>query len=84
MSEIILTIDGIDPVALYGENNSKLNLLKRAFPDITITSRGENLKLSGERAQTQKAKGKVEKMVRILKETDSLSEQSVIDLLENG
>ena len=45
MSEIILTVDGIDPVELYGENNVKLNLLRKAFPEITITSRGNSVKL---------------------------------------
>lgn len=82
MSEIILTIDGVDPLDLYGQNNSKLNLLKKAFPDITITSRGHNLKLTGERKDTQKAKARIESMVNMLKQNIDLTEQSVIDLLE--
>ena len=82
MSEIILTIDGVDPLDLYGQNNSKLNLLKKAFPDVTITSRGHNLKLSGERKDTQKAKARIESMVNMLKQNIDLTEQSVMDLLE--
>ena len=82
MSEIILTIDGVDPLDLYGQNNSKLNLLKKAFPDLIITSRGSNLKLSGERKDTQKAKARIESMVNMLKQNIDLTEQSVIDLLE--
>lgn len=82
MSEIILTIDGVDPLDLYGQNNSKLNLLKKAFPDVTITSRGYNLKLSGERKNTQKAKARIESMVNMLKQNIDLTEQSVMDLLE--
>ena len=54
MSEIILNVDGVDPVQLYGENNVKLKLLRTAFPDITFTSRGNSLKLSGEKKDTQK------------------------------
>lgn len=82
MSEIILTIDGVNPLDLYGQNNSKLNLLKKAFPDVIITSRGHNLKLSGERKDTQKAKARIESMVNILKQNIDLTEQSVMDLLE--
>ena len=82
MSEIILTIDGVDPLDLYGRNNSKLNLLKKAFPDVTITSRGHNLKLSGERKDTQKVKARIESMVNLLKQNVDLTEQSVMDLLE--
>lgn len=83
MSEIILTVDGVDPVELYGENNVKLNLLRKAFPEITITSRGSNLKMAGEKSFTQKAKAKFELMVRMLKEYNELTVQMVEDLL-NG
>lgn len=83
MSEIILTLEGIDPLQLYGFDNAKLNLLKAAFPDVTITSRGHNLKLKGDRQLTQKAKAKVEAMVNMIRSNQDLTTQSVIDLLEN-
>ncbi|MBK8655892.1 MAG: PhoH family protein [Haliscomenobacter sp.] len=81
MSEIILTVEGVDPVELYGENNVKLNLLRKAFPDITITSRGNSLKLAGEKKFTQKAKAKFELMVRLLREYNELPVQMVEDLM---
>ena len=84
MSEIILTVEGIDPLTLYGENNVKLNLIRKAFPEITITSRGNNLKLLGEKKYTQKAKSTVEKMVRMIREEKELSVQTVEDLLNGG
>ena len=84
MSEIILTIDGIDPVALYGENNVKLNLLRKAFPEISITARGHNLKITGEKKLTQKAKAKFEQMVKLLREHEELTTQTVEDLLNGG
>ena len=84
MSEIILTIDGVDPVALYGENNIKLNLLRKAFPDISITARGNNLKIAGEKKLTQKAKSRFEQMVKFLREHNELSVQTVEDLLNGG
>ncbi len=84
LSEIILSVDGVDPVELYGENNVKLNLLRKAFPDVSITARGNNLKLSGEKKFTQRAKDKFEQMVRMLKERKELTTQMVEDLLLNG
>lgn len=81
MSEIILTVEGVDPLALYGENNAKLNLLRKAFPDTTITSRGSSLKISGEKKDTQAAKGIFEQMVRYLREHQELPVQTVEDLL---
>ena len=81
MSEIILTIDGLDPLALYGENNAKLNLLRKAFPDTTITSRGNSLKIAGDKKDTQAVKAKFEQMVRYLREHQELPVQTVEDLL---
>lgn len=81
MSEIILTVEGVDPVELFGENNVKLNLLRKAFPEITITSRGSSVKLAGEKKFTQRAKSKFELMVRLLREYNELPVQMVEDLL---
>jgi phosphate starvation-inducible protein PhoH and related proteins len=82
LSEIVLTVDGVDPLALFGENNVKLNLLRKAFPEITITSRGSNLKLAGEKKYTQGAKAKFELMVKTLKDYNELTVQMVEDLLQ--
>jgi len=84
LSEIILTVEGVDPLELYGENNSKLNLIKKAFPDVQFVSRGNSLKLSGEKKETQKAKDKFELMVRWLKENHELSHHSVEDILKGS
>ncbi len=81
MSEIILTVEELNLLELYGENNAKLNLLRKAFPDVTITSRGNSLKISGEKKDTQAAKSKFEMMVRYLREHQELSVQTVEDLL---
>lgn len=81
LSEIILSVEGVDPVSLYGENNVKLNLLKEAFPEVSITARGNSIKLSGDKKVTQKAKSKLELMVRLLKEHQELNVQTVKDVL---
>ncbi len=83
MSEIILTIDGVDPLELYGEKNVKLNIFRQAFPNITITSRGNSIKISGDKKEAQEAKGKLEMMVRLLKEQHELTIETIKDLL-NG
>ncbi len=82
LSEIILTVEGVDPLELYGQNNVKLEMLRKAFPEITITSRGNSLKLSGEKKFTQKAKSRFETMVRLLKENQELPERVVQDLVK--
>jgi phosphate starvation-inducible protein PhoH and related proteins len=81
LSEIILSVEGIDPLELYGENNAKLNLLRKAFPDVTITSRGSSLKIAGDKKDSQSAKSKFEMMVRYLREHHELPVQTVEDLM---
>ncbi len=84
MSEILLTIEDVDLVALYGENNVKLQLVKRAFPEAVITSRGNTIKITGDKKQAQDAKSKLEMMVRLVKEYQQLTVQQVEDLLVGG
>ncbi|MEM9885179.1 MAG: PhoH family protein [Bacteroidota bacterium] len=84
MSEINLTIEDIDLLEFYGEKNVKLNLLRKAFPEVNITSRGNTLKLSGEKKYTQKAKKQVEILLGLLKNHKELPVQMVKDLLEGG
>jgi phosphate starvation-inducible PhoH-like protein len=82
LSEIILSVDGLDLLALYGENNVKLNLLREAYPEVVITSRGQSLKITGDKKQTQKTKAKIELMVRLLQEHKELPLQMVKALLK--
>ena len=82
MSDIVLRVDGVDPLELYGENNTKLNLLRKAFPSIQVTSRGNQLRLSGDKKSTQRAKARFESMVRFLKEHRELPVRTVEDLLD--
>ncbi len=84
MSEIVLSIDSVDPAELYGRNHVHLTLLKDAFPEVHFTSRGDQLKLAGEKKQTQRAKAKFETMVRVLKEQKELTTQMVTDLLNQN
>ncbi len=76
-----MTVEGIDFRELYGEKDAKLDLLRRAFPEISITARGSHLRLLGEKKQTQRAKAKFEAMVRIVREQDELSMQTMHRLL---
>jgi len=68
---------------LYGEKNSNLNLIKKAFPDLTFNTRGDTIKINGDKKQTQDAKSKIEQLVKVLKSQDTLNTQSVNDVL-NG
>ena len=82
MSEIVLTVEDIDPLELFGQNNSKLNLFRKAFPEVVVTSRGQKIKFSGKKKATQSAKDKFEQIVRILREKKTLPMPVLESLLE--
>ena len=77
-----MTVEDLDPLELFGQNNSKLNLFRKAFPEVIVTSRGNQLKLSGKKKQAQSAKDKFELMMRILREQKALPMETVEELLE--
>ncbi|MDZ4748981.1 MAG: PhoH family protein [Saprospiraceae bacterium] len=81
LSEIVLTVEDVDPLELFGQNNSKLNLFRKAFPDVVVTSRGNQVKLSGKKKLAQSAKDKFEMMLRILKDQKTLPMATLEDLL---
>jgi phosphate starvation-inducible PhoH-like protein len=80
LSEINLTIEGVSLLDLYGQNNTKLNIIKEAYPETKITSRGLKIKIVGDAPETEKVKDIIEKMVVILKDNQDLSSQAVVDL----
>lgn len=83
-SEINLKIEGVDLVQFYGEHNSKLKMLKDAYPSVKITSRGDSVRVTGEKSDTQLVKGKLELLLRTLKEYDELSTQTVKDIIKGS
>lgn len=80
-SEIVLNVEGVNPVDLFGEKNVKLNLFKDAYPQLKIVSRGNQIKLTGSKKFTQDAKAKLEAMVKILKDEQVLPVQTVQEMM---
>ena len=83
LSEIILTIDNVELIEFYGQNDSKLNLVKKVFSDVNILPRGNQIKLTGEKKRVQECKSNLEMMVKMLQEFKELNLQAVQNLL-NG
>ena len=77
-----MSIAGVDPLELLGDNNKKLKLIRSAFPDATITQRGTNVKIKADKPpEAQKIKHHLELMMRLLQDNRELTTQTVEDLL---
>jgi len=83
LSEVSISIDGVSLIDFYGVNNSKLKLLKAAFPTLKITSRGSKLKVAGNENDIDRFNGKVSQLVSFLKERGRLNETDLETLLDN-
>lgn len=47
MIEKLITITGVDPVAILGANDANLRLIRTHFPKLSLIARGDALKVSG-------------------------------------
>lgn len=81
ISEIVLQLKDIELLEFYGEQDKKLNKIRSFFPDININSRGDILKLYGSKSDTQRAKSKIEVILRWIKEKDQISEEKIEQII---
>lgn len=83
MSEIIITIDTDNPIEFYGVNNSRLTFLRAVYPQLKLTARGNKMLVTGNDADTEQLKGKIEKMVDVLNKYGHLTDETFEQLM-NG
>ncbi len=83
MNEIIIKVEGIDLLGLLGERNEKIDLIRNAYPNVKITARGDQIKISGDEKPAYDVRRIIEKMVHVLQTEDQISRQLVMDII-NG
>ena len=78
-----MSIEGLDALELFGAKDAKLKLVKQAFPHVTISHRGTSLKISGDKKSSQKVKDKIEKMIRVLRDQNELSNNTIENIIHD-
>jgi phosphate starvation-inducible protein PhoH and related proteins len=81
MSEKIITLESIDPVEIYGANDSKLNVIKRHFPKLKLIARGYSLKVLGEATEISRFEKKLDLLVEHYHKTGVLTDGAIERLL---
>jgi phosphate starvation-inducible PhoH-like protein len=82
MSEKKITLSNIELVQLFGTNNTKLEKIKNLFPQLKITSRGEDLKLEGSIAQIKFFEKKLTSFIKHINQYNSLTFSQIERLVE--
>ena len=78
-----MSIEGLDALELFGAKDAKLNIVKQAFPEVTISHRGTSLKISGDKKLSQRVKDKIETMIRLLKDNEELSSNTIQNIIHD-
>jgi phosphate starvation-inducible protein PhoH and related proteins len=81
MSEKIISLESVDPVEIYGSNDSKLNIIKKHFPKLKLIARGYSLKVLGEAAEISKFEKKLDLLVEHYHKTGVLTDGAIERLL---
>ncbi len=81
MNELTIDLNTIDPVELLGVNNSKLSLLKKAYPRLKILSRGHQIKITGNEDDVEMLRDKIMLMLRFIEKYGELTEGNIVNLL---
>ncbi len=81
MPEKQLSIEGADPLLLFGFNDVYLRKIEEAFPDTHITARGTEIHLQGDEEAIEKVERVFNEMVVLLDRNDTLTEDDVDTVL---
>lgn len=81
MPEKQLSIEGADPLLLFGFNDVYLRKIESAFPDTHITARGTDIHLRGEEEDIEKVERVFNEMVVLLDRNETLTEDDVETVL---
>jgi len=81
LSELIISLDDVNPIEFFGVNDSNLHLLKKAFPNLKIVSRGNKIKVNGDEDEIDRFKNKVDQLAKIAGKGGALTEMQVENAL---
>ncbi len=79
-----ILLEGIDPLEFFGVNNSKINLIKKLFPKIKITERGNSLFVQGEEKELLHFEKKFALILDHYFQFNSLTDQIIREILASG
>jgi phosphate starvation-inducible PhoH-like protein len=84
LNEKFILLDEINPAELWGTNDTTLKLLKVKYPDLKIVSRGNAVKVTGNKKQIEHFSQKFDFLLTTLKRSGELAEEKVVEILETA
>jgi len=84
MNEKLITLENIDFIKLFGSNNSKFNKIKSFFPQIKLISRGNELKVIGNKDRILNFENKFNIFIKHLSKFNTLTLNQIERIIEGN
>ncbi|MCL2131447.1 MAG: PhoH family protein [Lentimicrobiaceae bacterium] len=81
--EEVISVNPREIIDLYGVNNENITLLIRAFPQIKIVARGNEIRVMGSEEQTEEFVNLFAAMQHLYEKQGRITEDDIIRLMEN-
>jgi phosphate starvation-inducible PhoH-like protein len=81
LSELTVSIDAVRPIDFFGVNNARLNIIRKAFPEVNISSRGNKIKAQGNQSDISNLKERLQTILEFLEKYGNLKEQTLLNIL---
>ncbi len=82
MGEKIFVFDTINPVEIYGVNDQKIDLIRKAFPKLKIVSRGNTIKVVGNEDELKSFENKLNQIIEYITKYSQITENDILRMLE--
>jgi phosphate starvation-inducible protein PhoH and related proteins len=77
MKEVVIILDDIDPVLVFGPNNSLLDKISGFFPKLKIIARGSELKCIGEEEELEVFRIKIGELLDYYRKYNRINEEDI-------
>lgn len=81
MEEDFILIEDVEPVLILGFSDEHLNKLDKAYPDSSITARGNRIKIKGPEKDREELKKIISELVSMARRNSDLTERDVETVL---
>ena len=82
MIEKHIVIEDIDPVLLYGVNNTNMQMLKALYPKLRIVARGNVIHVMGDELEMCAFEENIQKLQQHILRFNSLTEKEILQILK--
>lgn len=81
MNELIITVENVNPVIIWGANNEYFEIIKKSFPKIKIVARGNDVKVLGDEIEINIFKLKFDEILIHIDQFQSLNTNDLEKIL---